>query len=230
MNLEEELLKKFREASEADEIVLSDRTIKDTISLYGLPEEDKADEFVDKLTPLFKTVAGQSRYILSKAKEDREKELERIKQEKDNGLGVPQSGKKEQSTNDKMDEVLESLKKTIENQGQTLESMSQELQQFKTKEAKANLFTELEGYAKAKGLSDKYVLDKSFEYITLEDKDVDTLKKELESTYAAEFKKCRNTEPTYSGSNNGSSDADDEWDSFFKKKEAEESYFKQKKD
>ena len=29
MNLEEELLKKFREASEADEIVLSDRTIKE---------------------------------------------------------------------------------------------------------------------------------------------------------------------------------------------------------
>ena len=230
MNLEEDLLKKFRETSEADELVLSDRTIKDTITLYGLPEEDKVDEFVEKLTPIFKTVAGQSRFVLSKAKEEKEKELERIKLESKDKSGVPQPNNDD--TKGDMNEVLESLRKTIESQNAKFDSMNKELITLKTADLKKQIKSELEGYAKSKGLSDAYVLDKTLQSLNVEGEnlDVELLKKELESTYTDEFKKCRGSEPTYGGSRGGSTDEDSEWEAFFKQKEEEAAYFKQKND
>ena len=232
MSLEERLLKRFRESSEADEVVLTDRTILDTIELYGLPEEEGVEEFVEKLTPIFKTVAGQSRFLLSKIKEEKEEELERIKAEiKEKELEGNQQEETDETTNNQMEKLLEALKQTIENQGQKVDSLSQELNEFKTKETKAKINNALEDFAKSKGLADSYVLEKVIQSLNVDGKDVDSLKQELESSYAEEFKKCRGTEPSYGGSSSGGADREDaEWEAYFKAKEAEEAQFSKQKE
>lgn len=221
MNLEELLLKEFREKSEADEKVLSDRTITDTIKLYGLPEEDKVDEFVEKLTPLFKTVAGQSRFILSQAKEEKEKELERIKLEYNKtqaDKGVPQKKHKEEAPKDMTKEKDEQLE-TVLNE---LNAVKEELQQFKAQGTIASRKNALSNYAKELRLSDEYVLNQAMKQVDLENEDVEALKKELEVIYAREYKACRNAEAPTVGSGGGKDAASSFLEEMFAKKKAEE--------
>lgn len=221
MNLEELLLKEFREKSEADEKVLSDRTITDTIKLYGLPEEDKVDEFVEKLTPLFKTVAGQSRFILSQAKEEKEKELERIKLEYNKpqaDKGVPQEKHEEEAPKNMTKEKDEQLE-TVLNE---LNAVKEELQQFKAQGTIASRKNALSNYAKELRLSDEYVLNQAMKQVDLENEDVEALKKELEVIYAREYKACRNAEAPTVGSGGGKDAASSFLEEMFAKKKAEE--------
>lgn len=221
MNLEELLLKEFREKSEADEKVLSDRTITDTIKLYGLPEEDKVDEFVEKLTPLFKTVAGQSRFILSQAKEEKEKELERIKLEYNKpqaDKGVPQEKHEEEAPKNMTKEKDEHLE-TVLNE---LNAVKEELQQFKEQGTIASRKNALSNYAKELRLSDEYVLNQAMKQVDLENEDVEALKKELEVIYAREYKACRNAEAPTFGSGGGKDAASSFLEEMFAKKKAEE--------
>lgn len=221
MNLEELLLKEFREKSEADEKVLSDRTITDTIKLYGLPEEDKVDEFVEKLTPLFKTVAGQSRFILSQAKEEKEKELERIKLEYNKpqaNKGVPQE-KREKGAPKGMTKEKDEQLETVLNE---LNAVKEELQQFKAQGTIDSRKNALSNYAKELRLSDEYVLNQAMKQVDLENEDVEALKKELEVIYAREYKACRNAEAPTSGSGGGKDAASSFLEEMFAKKKAEE--------
>ena len=229
MNLEELLLKKIRESSEADERVLSDRTITDTIGLYGLPEEDKVDEFVEKLTPLFKTVAGQSRALLSKAKEEREKELERIKLEYKNldpKRESPKDGEEDKNSDsmEKPEEGIENPKDDItKTLLEELKSIKDELSGIKEKEAFATKKQALSNYAKELRLSDEYVLNQAMRKIDLKGKDVDELKKELEVAYSKEYKACRNAEAPTFGSGGGKDAAASYLERKFAEKKAEKS-------
>lgn len=229
MDLKEVLLKRFRESSEADDVVLSDRTILDTIELSGLPEEDKVDEFVEKLTPLFKTVAGQSRFVLSKAKEEKEKELERIKQETnipDGGVPPVKEDQKNPSNKEELEKKDELLNKLLAN----VDSLSKEIANMKTNESLSNRQSKLKDYAENLGLSDKYVLKQAISKVDLTKDNFEEVKEELYKTYISEYKDCRDMDAPTIGSNGGKDASSSFLDSMFEQKKSEAEYYKPKFD
>lgn len=234
MDLEEVLLKRFRESSEADSLVLSDRTILDTIKLHGLPEEDKVDEFIEKLTPLFKTVAGQSRSILSKAKEERENELERLRQEyskdPDKQVGVPPTDDgKNNNPNDSV-EMSDKSKEVISSLHKMVEELTVEIANIKKEKSVSSRQTELEAYADSLGFSDSYVLKQAMGKLDLSKENFDELKNDLSQLYTSEYKACRDMDVPTLGSDGGKDAASSFLDSQFKKREEESKLYNQKFD
>lgn len=218
MNLEELLLNSFRKKSGADENVLSDRTILETIELHGLPEEDKVDEFVEKLTPTFKTIAGQSRAILAAAKKEKEDSLKVIEEEYKKKLEElekevdPNDGDSNPNENGmKKDKVIETLSSELEEIRNTLSKLTE----GKVIESKKNA---LNDHAKELGLSDSYVLRQALNQIDFSKDDIEEIKKDLETTYIAEYKECRQTDAPGIGGQGSGDVVDSYLDRKFKEK------------
>lgn len=224
MVLKEVLLNKFREATGADEIVLSDRTINEIMDSLGLPEdsEEAISGFVEKFTPIFTSMAGQTRAVIAKLEngkgggntENKEEvnKTENVVNKENQNIGVSQ-------------EVLDLLSK----QSETILELKNSLDGIKNESLTKNKASVLDAYAKSSGYNDSYVYGKAKQMIDLSlDKPIEELQRELDSAYASEFKACRGAEPVNAGAGSGGKDVEDaEWEDFFKRKEEQDAYYKQ---
>lgn len=223
MVLKEVLLNKFREATGADERVLSDRTINEIMDSLGLPEdnEEAISGFVEKFTPIFTSMAGQTRAVIAKLENgkgggntENKKEAnktEKVENKENQNTGVSQ-------------EVLDLLSK----QSETILELKNSLDGIKNESLTKNKVSMLDEYAKSSGYNDGYVYGKAKQMIDLSDKSIEELQKELDIAYASEFKACRGAEPVNAGAGSGGKDVEDaEWEDFFKRRREQEAYYKQ---
>lgn len=227
MNLEEILLSKFREETNASKEHLSDRTILDTIKAYGLPENDEESikEYVEKHTPVFKTFAGQTRAVLSSTIEKKEKELKDLEQKYKETVGDDKGDPhnndeptKSEQPNEDMSEITKLRKE--------LEEIKNGYKDLITKSTKESILGELKSHAEKIGLTDEYVLNNSINKIDISNtENIDELKSTLKDTYYSEFKACRGVDAPDAGGGSLNDETDSYLKSMFKKKFESEKKF-----